>query len=232
VLRSVFGIVVAFLLGITSASAAERVTLGRSVILLTGPWRFHTGDDPGWKSSSFDDSSWESVDLTPAPGAHDSDVGLDNYVAGWSGRGHKGYRGFAWYRLKIEAVAPQDESFAIVGPADVDSVYQIYFNGRLIGGDGDFSGTPPSVISIQPHLFALPRADWIDSNGGYGGVLAIRVWCRAAAPPDGGGIHIAPFSGRPKARARNIACNGLRNSTATSSMRQRALHSCCSPSWR
>ena len=25
---------------------------------LSGPWRFHVGDDPQWSSDAFDDSSW------------------------------------------------------------------------------------------------------------------------------------------------------------------------------
>jgi hypothetical protein len=195
VLQRIFAVVLMLVLGPGAAHALQAVTLGRSVVLLTGPWRFHTGDDPAWRTSSLDDSNWESVDLTPVPGAHDSDVGLTNYVSGWAARGHKGYRGFAWYRLKVSAKAPPGEELALVGPADVDSIYQFYLNGHLIGSDGEFSSSPPTVIAIQPHLFLLPRADWVISGDQWSGVIAIQVWCRAAPPPDAGGIHIAPWLG-------------------------------------
>jgi hypothetical protein len=53
------------------------ITLGDSAIPLTGPWKFSPGDSPWttnlangvpvWSRAAFDDSSWASVDLTPAP---------------------------------------------------------------------------------------------------------------------------------------------------------------------
>jgi hypothetical protein len=195
VLRGIFAIFVAFLIGTAPSLADQRVMLARSAVLLNGPWQFHTGDDPAWKKPSLDDSKWESVNLAPLAGAHDGDVGLTNYVAGWAARAHKGYKGFAWYRLTVNVKSLSDKEFALVGPADVDTVYQIYFNGRFIGSDGDFSRSPPTVISVQPHLFPLPRADWSVSGDEWRGVIAIRVWCRAAPPPDAGGIHIAPWLG-------------------------------------
>lgn len=82
-------------------------TLGQSVVTLNGPWRFHTGDAPAWADPAFDDSGWESVDLTAPPGAHDPDVGLSGYVPGWSARGHAGYKGYAWYRLRFSVTAPR-----------------------------------------------------------------------------------------------------------------------------
>jgi hypothetical protein len=41
-----------------SAADAVRVTLGQSSAALTGPWKFHIGDDPRWADPKFDDSSW------------------------------------------------------------------------------------------------------------------------------------------------------------------------------
>src|SRR5579864_5221744 len=70
---------------------AVPVSLGHSVLPLDGPWRFHTGDDPRWVDPGFDDSSWETLDLTPPPGAHDDDVGLTGFVPGWGAHGHTGY---------------------------------------------------------------------------------------------------------------------------------------------
>ena len=69
---------------------AIRIRIGQASHLLTVPWRFHPGDDQGWAAQGLDDSRWESVDLTPAAGAHDGDVGLTDYVPGWWARGHNG----------------------------------------------------------------------------------------------------------------------------------------------
>lgn len=40
-----------------------------------------------WAEPAFDDSKWETVDLTPASGAIDPIGGLSEYVTGWTDRG-------------------------------------------------------------------------------------------------------------------------------------------------
>ena len=107
------------------------VTVGRAVVRLTGPWKFHVGDDMRWADPAFDDSSWEDVDLTAPPGAHDDDVGLSGYVPGWGARGHAGYFGYAWYRLHISPNAPRGMSLSLAGPPSVDNAYQVFLNGTL-----------------------------------------------------------------------------------------------------
>src|SRR5690242_7022382 len=87
-------------------AAATEILLGRPAAALNGPWKFRTGDDARWADPDFDDSGWQSVDLTPAAGAHDPDVGLTDYVPGWMERGHPGYHGFAWYRLDFQWRVP------------------------------------------------------------------------------------------------------------------------------
>ena len=167
------------------------VTIGAAVTALNGPWRFHTGDDPRWADPAFDDTAWESVDLTPRPGAHDGDVGLSGYVPGWNARGHRGYAGYAWYRLHVALTAPAGAVLALSGPPLVDSAYQIFFNGHPLGGSGRFAGATPVVYGAQPRMFALPA-------GADGGVVAVRAWAgpgRVAGAPDAGGIHIAPAIG-------------------------------------
>jgi hypothetical protein len=168
------------------------ITLGHSVVALHGPWKFHIGDDLSWANPGADDASWETVDLTPLPGAHDSDVGLSGYVAGWQARGHGGYIGYAWYRLTLNVSASADSALALSGPPDVDSAYQVFLDGRLLGGIGDFSSRVPIAYSIQPRVFDIPA-----SASGRPVVLAIRVfmgpWDIGAA--DAGGIHIAPAIG-------------------------------------
>ena len=146
------------------------------------------GADP-----DFDDAAWETVDLTPPAGAHDADVGLTGYVPGWTARGHLRYSGYAWYRLRVTVAARPAGPLALDGPRAVDSAYQVFVNGRLLGSAGDFSGPVPVAYSIQPRLFPLPMS----LGNGVPAVVAFRVWMSAglAGVPGTGGIHIAPALG-------------------------------------
>ena len=189
-----------FVGGVSAAESSfgNSIVLGKAVVALDHPWKFHTGDDVRWAEPEFDDSHWESVDLTPPAGAHDSDVGLTGYVPGWQARGHRGYIGYAWYRIRISIESPPGEGLALSGPPYVDSAYQVFLNGRLIGEFGDFSGATPTAYGIhRPKFFPLSPADvsTAESQGSY--VIAFRVWMGSLmlADPESGGIHIAPSLG-------------------------------------
>jgi hypothetical protein len=174
-----------------------RIRLGQASRLLTGPWRFRPGDDMRWAAPDFDDSRWETVDLTPAPGAHDSDVGLTDYVPGWQARGHAGQAGYAWYRMRVALDVPAGLPVDLLAPAYVEDAYQVFWNGTLVGGSGDFSGSTPTVYSTRPQVLHLPSMD-ADARDA---VIAIRVWMRpgVAREPDAGGIHIPPALGTREA---------------------------------
>jgi len=176
-----------------AAAADVPITIGYAAVPLNGPWRFHIGDNPRWADPAFDDSAWEDVDLTPPPAARDNDVGLPGYVPGWQARGHAGYFGYAWYRMRITVAAPLGETLALAGPFAADSAYQLYADGRLLGGVGDFSGVTPTAYSMhRPALFLLPGS----VHGAVSLVLAVRVWLGPwARAPDAGGIHISPLLG-------------------------------------
>ncbi len=85
------------------------ITLGQSIFPLNGPWKFSIGDSPLdpathkplWAEPGFDDSRWENVDLTPPEGSFDPDSGILGYVPGWTSKGHPGYSGYAWYRIRV-----------------------------------------------------------------------------------------------------------------------------------
>ena len=161
---------------------------------LVGPWRFHLGDDSRWADPGFDDSGWEVVDLAAPASATDGDVGLPNYAPGWNARGHRGYSGYAWYRIRLSLRTPMGEPLALLGPWAVDSAYQIYENGTLLGGVGDFSGITPAAYGYHyPTFFPLPST----AHGSGPVVIAIRVWMGpwALSDPRSGGIHIAPAVG-------------------------------------
>jgi hypothetical protein len=167
---------------------ADPPALRAAAILLDGPWRFHTGDAPQWADAGLDDSAWETVDLTAAPGSHDGDVGLPDYVGGWMARGHPDYHGYAWYRRAL-AVPAQPETWSVLGPTLVEDGYELYWNGRRLGGSGRL-GAEPRLVGTRPLQFDLPA-----DAAGTQGVLAVRVFMRARSTPggDGGGMHSPPI---------------------------------------
>jgi hypothetical protein len=131
--------------------------------------------------------------LDSSPSAHDGDVGLTGYVPGWGARGHSGYSGYAWYRLRLTVAAPAQEELALSGPPAADSAYQLFVNGQLLGGFGRFAGASPTVFSIQPRVFAIPRS-LLSGEQANSALIAFRVWMGPwdLGDPSAGGIHIAP----------------------------------------
>jgi hypothetical protein len=163
-------------------------SLRAAATLLDGEWRFHTGDDARWADANTDDRAWQSIDLTAQPGSHDGDVGLPDYVDGWMAHGHPGYTGYAWYR-RVVNVPAGNAAYDILGPPLVEDGYELYWNGRLLGGSGRL-GAHPRVVSTRPMRFALPA-----DAAGTSGALAIRVFelTRAQAGTTGGGMHVPPM---------------------------------------
>ncbi|ROI04804.1 glycoside hydrolase [Chryseobacterium sp. G0240] len=164
------------------------------VIKLNGPWKFKTGDSIQWSAPDFDDSEWETVDLTAPVGAHDGDVGLTGYVTGWAGRGYPAYSGYAWYRMKVSLDGIKGNVLALLGPPAVDEAYQLFMDGKLIGEAGDFSGSMPVAYSIQPRMFILSPEMRAQKEIN----IAFRVWMSSSAlgqSSESGGIHIAPELG-------------------------------------
>ena len=171
------------------------LSLGSSWVALNGPWKFHLGDNPDWAQPGFDDEAWETVDLTPALGAHDGDVGLTGFVSGWGARGHHGSSGFAWYRLRLMVANANNAPLALAGPPALDSAYQLFADGRLLGGCGNFSRSPPVAFSVQPRLFYFEAP--VFSASPQAMVIALRVWMGpwSLGDPAAGGIRISPTLG-------------------------------------
>lgn len=169
---------------------AEQVFLGSSTVELTGPWKFHRGDNIEWAKPDFNDEGWTSMDLTPPSGSYDPFLGTSGFVPGWTARGDAGYAGYAWYRLNINVQYDPGLSqggLAIKMPDDVDDAYQVYVNGQLIGEFGNFTKNGVTTYLTLPRTFALPRG--INSRQV---TIAIRVWMDPATPltnPDAGGLH-------------------------------------------
>jgi hypothetical protein len=176
---------------------AEQVVLGSSTVELTGPWKFHRGDDLEWAKPEFNDSGWSAMDLTPRVGSRDPFLGTSGFVPGWTVLGDPGYSGYAWYRLKANVQYDPgltEGGLALKMPDDVDDAYQAYVNGTLIGGLGRFNKNGVTSYLTLPRSFALPR----DIKSGQV-AIAIRVWMDPATPlsnPDAGGLHGPPILGQ------------------------------------
>jgi len=126
--------------------------------------------------------------MTALPGSHDGDVGLPDYVGGWMAYGHPGYHGYAWYRRAVTVPAGR-AAWDILGPTLVQDGYELYWNGRRLGGSGRL-GPAPRVVGTRPLRFALPAG-----AAGTRGVLAVRTYMlpSSGVSADGGGMHSAPI---------------------------------------
>jgi hypothetical protein len=150
--------------------SAVPVALG-SIVALTGPWKFHIGDDPRWADPDFDDSTWEQYDLAP---------GIENLtperalrltdLPGWQHHGHPRYFGYAWYRIQLK-IRPDSGQLALLMPA-LDDAYEIYLNGRLVGRFGKLDGFQLTYL-LQAQLFPIPSGI---ARIGQPNTLAIRFW--------------------------------------------------------
>ncbi len=176
--------------------SAVPVTLGHSVIALTGPWKFHIGDNSQWADPNFDDSTWEKVDLSAKEESLDPIMGFPGFVPGWTAKGHAGYSGFAWYRIRVR-ITGADEPLAVLGPSSFDDSFQLFSNGRLIGSFGDFNGPVPTIYVNRAVRFALPAAS-VQSGPDGTTVIAFRFYMapRTLLQSDHpGGLHAPPVIG-------------------------------------
>lgn len=173
-------------LSLSRAQAAETTPeplvvagLGKGTVALTGPCRFHLGDDSAWAAREFNDSAWEQI-ATDRP---------------WGEQGHYRYTGYAWYRCHLAltpapGVAPQ---FSLLIQR-ISNAYQLYWNGVLTGQNGRVDPYRVWYYSQPPQVF--------DLGSSASGVLAVRVW---EAPlfsddsGDAGGFATAPLIGSPEA---------------------------------
>ncbi|HVZ84613.1 MAG TPA: PP2C family protein-serine/threonine phosphatase [Terracidiphilus sp.] len=155
--------------------------LGKGAVPLDGPWQFRQGDDPAWASPAFDDSLWDRLTVDKP----------------WGQQGYDSYEGFAWYRRHIQLNPAQGApaTFSLLIPA-IDDVYEVYWNGRRIGGLGHM---PPHWVwyrDVQPQIYNLGAQS--------SGVLAVRVWKSPLFSTDdgrAGGFEEPPLAGSPQAIA-------------------------------
>ncbi len=176
---------------------AEQVVLGFSTVELSGPWKFHKGDNMQWAQPDFNDAGWTSMDLKPPTGSYDPFLGTSGFMPGWTDLGDPGYSGYAWYRLKVNVQYDpglSEGGLEIKMPSDVDDAYQVYVNGQQIGEFGHFRKRGVTTYLTLPRVYELPKG--IESGQI---TIAIRVWMDAATAltnPDSGGLHGPPVFGQ------------------------------------
>jgi sigma-B regulation protein RsbU (phosphoserine phosphatase) len=108
------------------------------IIVLDAPWRFHSGDNPQWASSTFDDSSWK----------------LHLFEKSWAEQGSPGFSGYAWLRQRIKVPAVATPIALLVYP--VGDSDEVYLDGVLNGTIGRMRPTPDLVANRQAEAIALP----------------------------------------------------------------------------
>jgi hypothetical protein len=188
-----------------TAPSPDIITLGQSVVPLYGPWKFTIGDSPIdpstnqplWANPAFDDSRWETVDLTPKTPARNAAAQAPGYTPGWAARGHAGYSGYAWYRIRVKVQASASD-LALAGPAAFDDAYQVFQNGTLLGGFG-FGSHGPRAYYPQPVILPLkPGRPNQPAQNTTTQLIAFRFWMSPTSllqQPDAGGFNAAPLIG-------------------------------------
>jgi hypothetical protein len=131
--------------------------LGKGAVDLSGPWRFHIGDNLGWADPNTND--------TPGEGGWEA-IRPDRP---WGTQGHYAYAGFAWYRLSLRITpAPGvSSSFQLLLPY-LEDACEVYWNGKLVGRYGTLPPYPSWPATNTPVAVTL--------SGSPSGTLAIRVW--------------------------------------------------------
>lgn len=124
-------------------------------IILDGPHKFSTGDDPAWSSPSFDDSKWHSIII---PGS-------------WQSQGVKPEKGVGWYRIHFTAT----DSVRNIRPAillgRIGDADEVFLNGIRIGGEGLIGERFVEATKIN-RLYVIP-SNLLKNNSEN--LIAVRV---------------------------------------------------------
>jgi hypothetical protein len=138
------------------------------VVSLDGLWRFHPGDSPVVSGSG---TKVETTVLWALPGFDDSAWPLLRSDDSWSHQGYPNMSGYGWYRFIVRVPAGSKPKSLMLSP--IFTSFEVYVDGRLVGGSGDM---PPHVIPnyrMQPQVFTLTETG---SSASRKVQVAIRVW--------------------------------------------------------
>ena len=148
-------------------SAQEPVDLGAEVSTIAGPIPYASGDGRDRAYSSFRDERWGE---RAVPGLF-RDAGDGQQVG--------------WYRVHLRVRDWPREQLAVALPA-IYGGWQVWFNGRLLAGDGDLDAAESSASAERDELVLIDSAlVRIGSN-----VLALRVGTHAKLSGVAGPIRV------------------------------------------
>ena len=102
---------------------------------LSGAWRISSDDQPAYALPSFDDSQWKSVSVPRG----------DKYIWGTS----------YWLRRSVELPAGVRKTPLALTFGTIHDVYEVYVDGRRIGGTGNFESFGDARIP-RPRTFVIP----------------------------------------------------------------------------
>ena len=133
------------------------------VVSLDGLWRFHPGDSPPvtgstaplWATSGFDDSGWKLL-RSDKP---------------WNIQGYPATSGYAWYRFSVAVPAGDQATSLLLAP--IVTSFEVYVDGRRVGGSGKMLRTMVPNTLFSYHLFPLTAGG---SSAARKVQVAIRVW--------------------------------------------------------
>jgi serine phosphatase RsbU (regulator of sigma subunit) len=153
--------------------------LGKGTAPLDRLWQFHTGDDPAWALPGTADAAgaagWEQITAANT----------------WGAQGHPAYTGYAWYRRHIHfSPAPNGPQDFYLLITRIDNVYEVYWNGRLMGHNG--------IMPPHPGYQYQQGDQIVDLGPARDGVLAVRVWKAPLESFDSdqlGGFAATPVAG-------------------------------------
>lgn len=164
------------------------ITAVAAVLAMPSAWaqsvttaRFCAGDNPEWKSPSFDDSSWQTLRLDKV----------------WDYQGIPASTKFGWYRISLDTpqlsqkTGTEADNYVTINLGKIDDVDETYLNGTLIGKTGslptDKDGYRSRFSATRSYL--APRRLLADK----GNTIAVRVY--SGGEP--GGMYTGPVSITP-----------------------------------
>jgi hypothetical protein len=128
----------------------------RMEINLQGGWRFEIGDNSKYANPGYDDSDWENISVPSL----------------WENQGFPGYDGFSWYRIEVKIPRHLRDRQLYLKLGRIDDVDRTFWNGTLIGGEGEF---PPKIRTAYDvkRCYRIPP-----ESVKFGGrnVIAVRVY--------------------------------------------------------
>ncbi|HND20891.1 MAG TPA: histidine kinase [Acidobacteriota bacterium] len=145
-----FGASLLFCAQVTSAQSPT------PVLTLPSTWKMSPGDNPDWAKPDFDDSGWETVNISKA----------------WIEEEGHDYRHTGWYRLTVHLNLTSFESACGLAVSPVTfSGYEVFVNGKRIGQIGKFSPLGQTFVPVTT-IFPL-SSELVDASGRV--VIALRT---------------------------------------------------------